>query len=154
MDTSRLAVFRGSLLWILPVVPSISGFCTRVLPVLPGLRPLVLLALRVLAVPKTCNMSSIRSVLRPSVHRVDNFVPIVFQKTFSDGPTSGSWRKLLSVGATGVLRVPTVFRDYVLRVLAVFRGSILRILLVLQVFRGPILWMMPVLGVLYCSYSQ
>ena len=105
-------------------------------------------------------MSSIRSVLRPSVHRVDNFVPIVFQKTFSDGPTSGSWRKLLSVGATGVLRVPTVFRDYVLRVLAVFRGSVLRILsdsqqyfgirccgysLFFEVFRGSVVRVLQVL---------
>ena len=53
----------------------------------------------------TLNMHGILGVwriLRPSVHRVDNFMPTVLQKTFTDAPTSGSWRKLLSVEATGV----------------------------------------------------
>ena len=40
-------------------------------------------------------------VLGPFVHRVDKVIPLFLQKTFTDGPTSGS--KLLSVGATGVL---------------------------------------------------
>ena len=35
--------------------------------------------------------------------RADNFVPIALQKACADGPTSGSWSKVLSVGATGAL---------------------------------------------------
>ena len=35
---------------------------------------------------------------------------------------------MLSVGATGVLGVLAIFRDYILRLLAVFQGSVLRIL--------------------------
>ena len=90
---------------------------------------------------------------RPSVHRLDNFMAIVMQKTFTDGPTSGSRSELQSVGATGVL---AVFREYILRVLAVFRGSVPRILILPapQVFRCWILRALRVLGVMYCSKSQ
>ena len=50
------------------------------------------------------------------------FHPVVWQKTFTDGPTSTRWSKLLSWGATGVLRVPAVFREYILRVLGSISG--------------------------------
>ena len=37
------------------------------------------------------------------------------QKSLTDGSTSGSWSKLLSMGATGILRALAVLREYVLR---------------------------------------
>ena len=85
------------------------------------------------------------------MHRVDNFMPMVLQKTFTDGPTSGISCNLLPVRATGVL---AVLRHYILRVLAVFRAFVKRILPVLQVFWGSILRVLLVLEVLYCSYSR
>ena len=62
--------------------------------------------------------------VRPFAHRIDNFIPFFLQKSFTDGPTSGSWSKLLSGAATGVLRILAVFREYILRVLEMFTGSI------------------------------
>ena len=43
----------------------------------------------------------ISSILGPSVHRVDNFMPITEQKTltFTDRPTIGRWSKLLFDGS-------------------------------------------------------
>ena len=76
------------------------------------------------------------------------------KKIFTDGPTSGSWIKLNSAGATGILRALAVIREYILWVFAILQGSVLRILPVLQLFRWSILRVLPVLGVLYCSYSQ
>ena len=55
---------------------------------------------------------------------------LVFRKkTFTDGPTSARWSKLLSWGATGVLGVQAVFREYILCEYSQY------------------------LGVLYCGYS-
>ena len=90
-------------------------------------------------------MSSILGVYSDHVrvHRVDNFMPTVLQKTSTDGPTSGSWSMLLSVGATGVLRVQYL---RVLRVLAVFQYFGI-IYVVFAVFRGSVLRLMPVLQV-------
>ena len=65
--------------------------------------------------------------------------PIVRHKTLPDGPTSGSWSEIISLGTTRVLRALAVRREYVLRVLSVSRGSVLSILGVLQVFRVSIL---------------
>ena len=46
------------------------------------------------------------------MHRVDNFMPgVVLKKTFTDGPTSGSWNKLI-MGASGLLEVLPVLQDY------------------------------------------
>ena len=69
----------------------------------------------------------------------------LLQKTLTDGPTSGTWSKLLVGSISGML--------VILRVLAVLRGSVPRMLSVLQAFRGSILRVLPVLGVMYCSYS-
>ena len=90
-DASRLAVIRGSLLRILPVLGSVSGFCA-------------------VSTASTASISSVGTAsaanthgkLRPSVHRLDNAIPIFLQETFTDGPTSGSWRNLLLSGRTGV----------------------------------------------------
>ena len=41
--------------------------------------------------------------------------PIVRHKSLTDGPTSGSWSKLLSLGTTRILRALPLFREYVLR---------------------------------------
>ena len=50
------------------------------------------------------------------MHHADNsHRPIVWHKTRTDGPTRGSWSKLLSLGTTRVLRTLVVFREYVLR---------------------------------------
>ena len=80
------------------------------------------------------------------------FHPVFWLKTFTDGPTSARWSKLLSWGATGVLRVPAVFRECILRV--VFRGSVLRILSIYQVFRGSILRIIRYSQYSNCSDSQ
>ena len=47
--------------------------------------------------------------------------PIVWHKSLTDGPTSGSWSKLLSLGTTRILRALAVFREYVLRGVYVLR---------------------------------
>ena len=51
-DTSGLAAFRDSLLWILPVLQTVRVFVLRALHILAVFRSLVLRVLRVLAVPK------------------------------------------------------------------------------------------------------
>ena len=94
---------------------------------------------------------SYTSTVSPSLRQFHLFF---CQKTFTDGPTSALWSKLLLWGATGVRRVPAVFGEYTLRVLAVFRGSVLRMLSILQVFRGSILWILRYSQCSYCSYSH
>ena len=127
VDTSGLEVFRGSVLRV----------------------PQVLLILLL----SICPVSSEYEVYFEHLSIIS--CPFCRRKySQEDGPTSGSWSILLSVGATGVLRVLAVFRDYLLRVLSEFRGSVLRILRALQIFRGLILRVLPVLGVLSCSYSK
>ena len=66
------------------------------------------------------------------------------QEAFADGPTSGCWSTLFSVGATGVFRVLRTLTGSISRFLYLecsqsFRGSALRVLPPLQVFRGSIL---------------
>ena len=71
--------------------------------------------------------------------------PIFRHQTLADGPTSGSWSKVLSLGATrastsstGSISETCTARSMYF-VLSVSRGSVLRILPVLQVFRVSIL---------------
>ena len=104
-----LALLRDSVLRILPYSQhsEVQHYCTskhfRVLycgycQVPAVFRPLVL---RVL---ECAVYSAVRGIPEPSVHRFDNCTPLLLQKTFTDGPTCGSWGKLLSGGgATGVL---------------------------------------------------
>ena len=82
--TSGHAVFRGSILWILPVLQVFQGSVLRVLHVLVALRPLVL---QVFGVLRICTVySGVWSIIRPFVHRfLDNFIPVCLQKLFTDG---------------------------------------------------------------------
>ena len=85
-DTCGLAQFRGSLLLcILRVIQVLRGSVLRNALTMPSMRNRSL---------KNC--STICAPCR-------NFT-IILQKTFTDGPTSGRWSKLLSVGATRVLK--------------------------------------------------
>ena len=126
---SGLAGFRGSLLWIHPVLfLSIWGFCAAgtastgsILSVGLARAASEYSQYHMYHILSICSAySGVRRILGPSVHRDDKFKPIVLQKTFTDGATSESWRKLRSVGETGVPTVPVVFRESILRVLAVF----------------------------------
>lgn len=117
-DTSGLAVSRSSmLLWILLVLGSISAFCTAVgtataisvtsvgTASTPSTRGIEILL--IYAVYWECE--PVWSILRPFVNRFDHPIPIHLQKTWTNGPTSGSWGNLLSGEATGLLGV---FREY------------------------------------------
>ena len=177
-DTSGLAVFRGSLQCILPWTSKHFGilYCVRVLQALAVFRPLILLVLRVLLVRKYPHCAQYArsmkyTVIRLSVHRVDNLMSIVLQKKITDGPTRGRWSKLLSVGATGVLErtgsisglhtasAPSISRfctadtactpsmsRFDTAGTACTLHSVLLILPVLAVFRPPVLK--------YCQYSE
>ena len=63
---------------------------------------------------------------------------VVWQRTLTDGNTSGIWSIVLSLGAIRVLRAQTVFQEYVLRVLSVSRDFVQRKSPALQVFRVSI----------------
>ena len=60
--------------------------------VLAVFRPLVLLVLRVVTAPKCSQHAQYArsmkyTIIRPSMHCVDSFMPSALQKTFTDGPT-------------------------------------------------------------------
>ena len=60
-------------------------------------------------------------LLRPSINRFDYSIPILLEKTFMDGPTRRSSRKILSGGATGLHTSTGSFSGvytYVLQVLS------------------------------------
>ena len=76
------------------------------------------------------------------------------KKIFTDGPTSGSWSKLLSVGAAGVLSTGSISGLYAASIARSSSRFCTADTALLQVLRGSILLVLPLVGVLYCSYSQ
>ena len=112
----HLKCFRGSVL--------------RVLQVLAVFRPLVLLALRVLAVPKYSQYAQHTRNMNYSstVHRFDNFSLLFYRKHPQMAPRVGFWANYFRGGQLECLRVLEVFREHILRARALFSGSILCIL--------------------------
>ena len=83
------------------------------------------------------------------------FHPVIWQKTFTDGPTSARSSKLLSRGATGVLKsTGSISRVYTASTRSI-SGFCTADTLYSQVFRGSILLrILRYLQHAYCSYSQ
>ena len=154
----------------------------RVLQVRAVFHPLVLLVLRVLAVPKyfqyaqyTRNRKCTYTICAPCA--VDNYVPIVFQKTFADGwshewelehtalgggTSSGSISGTCTAGTRSTSRFCTVLRilpelpsisGFDTAGTACTRGSVMLILPALAVF-GPLLLLIPPVLVVFRSILQ
>ena len=119
------------------------------LQVLAVFRPLVLLVLRLLAL--SIHAQYTRSKVPTPVCAPCRYFPAhCFAEKITDAPTSESWSRLLSVGATGALYLKywqyfeIMYCDYS----HYFEGLYCGYCLYYQVFRGSILRVLPV-----CVYS-
>ena len=169
-DTASVDRFRGFVLRILPdsqcfgvrycgysCIVSFSGLCTAGTANTGSISCVGTVSTRSPKILSTCQVYSEYEVYLDHLCTVSiSSCPLLCRKHSQMVPQVGVGAIYNRWGHLEDLGVLTVFRDDVptAQLLPVFRGSGLRILAVFQVFRGLILRVLPVLGLLDCSYSQ